>query len=97
MAQKTRFLADVARRLRPVGWRPDVVERKAVPAGPFSIRVKTAEACFNRIMADHVEKSPKITIRDTPRFRFAAVLVRIEPFLSRSIEKRGDQSRFKKP
>ena len=55
MAQKTRFLADVARRLRPVGWRPDVVERKAVPAGPFSVRVKTAEA----FSAGSAQKSPK--------------------------------------
>jgi hypothetical protein len=33
--------------------------------------------------------------RDTPRFKFQAVLARTQPFLSRSIEKRGDQSRFK--
>ena len=91
--KKTRFLADVARRLRPVGWRPDVVERKAVPAGPFSVRVKTAEA----FSAGSAQKPPKNTIRDAPWFRFAAVFARIEPFLFRSIEKRGDQSRFKKP
>jgi hypothetical protein len=28
-------------------------------------------------------------------FKFQAVLARIQPFLSRSVEKRGDQSRFK--
>ena len=33
--------------------------------------------------------------RDTPRFKFQAVWARIQPFLSRSVEKRGDQSRFK--
>ena len=30
-----------------------------------------------------------------PRFKFPVVFVRIQPFLSRSVEKRGDQSRFK--
>jgi hypothetical protein len=34
-------------------------------------------------------------LRDTPRFKFQAVLPRTQPFLSRSVEKRGDQSRFK--
>jgi hypothetical protein len=34
-------------------------------------------------------------LRDTPRFKFQAVLARAQPFLSRSVEKRGDQSRFK--
>jgi len=33
--------------------------------------------------------------RDTPRVKFQAVLARIQPFLSRSVEKQGDQSRFK--
>ena len=33
--------------------------------------------------------------RDTPRFKFQAVLARTQPFLSRNAEKRGDQSRFK--
>ena len=33
--------------------------------------------------------------RDTPRFKFQAVWPRTQPFLSRSVEKRGDQSRFK--
>jgi hypothetical protein len=28
-------------------------------------------------------------------FKFQAVVARIQPFLSRSVEKRGDQSRFK--
>jgi hypothetical protein len=28
-------------------------------------------------------------------FKFQAVLARTQPFLSRSVEKRGDQSRFK--
>eukprot|EP01048_Picozoa_sp_COSAG05_P018337 COSAG05_NODE_2665_length_2784_cov_18.161266_2_plen_78_part_00 len=28
-------------------------------------------------------------------FKFQAVLAQIQPFLSRSVEKRGDQSRFK--
>jgi hypothetical protein len=32
--------------------------------------------------------------RDTPMFKFQAVLARTQPFLSRSVEKRGDQSRF---
>ena len=33
--------------------------------------------------------------RDTPRFKFQAVLARNQPFLSRSVKKRGDQSHFK--
>jgi hypothetical protein len=34
--------------------------------------------------------------RDTPRFKFQAVLARTQPFFtSRSVEKQGDQSRFK--
>jgi hypothetical protein len=30
--------------------------------------------------------------RDTPMFKFQAVLARTQPFLSRSVEKRGDHS-----
>jgi hypothetical protein len=33
--------------------------------------------------------------RDTPMFKFQAVLAQIQPFLSRNVEKRGDQSRVK--
>jgi hypothetical protein len=33
--------------------------------------------------------------RDTPMFKFRAVLARTQPFLSRSVEKQGDQSWFK--
>jgi len=33
--------------------------------------------------------------QDTPRFKFQAVLGRIQPSLSRSVEKQGDQSRFR--
>jgi hypothetical protein len=45
-------------------------------------------------LSGSARKSQK-RFRDTPRFKFRAVLARIQPFLSRSVEKRGDQSRFK--
>ena len=45
-------------------------------------------------LSGSARKSPK-RFRDTPRFKFRAVLARTQPFLSRSVEKRGDQSRFK--
>ena len=53
-------------------------------------RPKTAETSAIRV----ARKSQK-RFRDTPRFQFQAVLARPQPFLSRSVEKRGDQSRFK--
>ena len=53
-------------------------------------RPKTAE--FR--LSGSARKSQK-RFRDTPRFKFQAVLARTQPFLSRSEEKRGDQSRFK--
>ena len=40
------------------------------------------------------EKSQK-RVQDTPGFKFPPVLAQIQPFLSRSVEKRGDQSQFK--
>jgi hypothetical protein len=45
-------------------------------------------------LSGSARKSQK-RFRDTPRFKFQAVSARIQPFLARSIEKRGDQSRFK--
>jgi hypothetical protein len=45
-------------------------------------------------LSGSARKSQK-RFRDTPRFKFQAVLSRTQPFLSRSVEKRGDQSRFK--
>ena len=45
-------------------------------------------------LSGSAKKSQK-RFRDTPRFKFRAVLARNQPFLSRSVEKRGDQSRFK--
>jgi hypothetical protein len=45
-------------------------------------------------LSGSARKSQK-RFRDTPRFKFQAVLARTQPFLSRSVEKRGDQSRFK--
>ena len=45
-------------------------------------------------LSGSTRKSQK-RFRDTPRFKFQAVLARTQPFLSRSVEKRGDQSRFK--
>jgi len=45
-------------------------------------------------LSGSARKSQK-RFRDTPRFKFQAVLARTQPFLSRSEEKRGDQSRFK--
>jgi hypothetical protein len=45
-------------------------------------------------LSGSARKSQK-RFRDTPRFKFQAVLARIQPFLSRSVEKQGDQSRFK--
>ena len=45
-------------------------------------------------LSGSARKSQK-RFRDTPRFKFQAVLARTQPFLSRSVEKRGDQTRFK--
>jgi hypothetical protein len=45
-------------------------------------------------LSGSARKSQK-RFRDTPRFKFQAVLARTQPFLSRSVEKWGDQSRFK--
>eukprot|EP01046_Picozoa_sp_COSAG06_P050155 COSAG06_NODE_7877_length_2345_cov_9.581923_3_plen_133_part_00 len=45
-------------------------------------------------LSGSARKSQK-RFRDTPRFKFQAVLARTQPFLSHSVEKRGDQSRFK--
>jgi hypothetical protein len=45
-------------------------------------------------LSGSARKSQK-RFRDTPMFKFRAVLARTQPFLSRSVEKRGDQSRFK--
>jgi hypothetical protein len=45
-------------------------------------------------LSGSARKSQK-RFRDTPMFKFQAVLARTQPFLSRSVEKRGDQSRFK--
>jgi hypothetical protein len=45
-------------------------------------------------LSGSARKSQK-RFRDTPMFKFQAVLTRTQPFLSRSVEKRGDQSRFK--
>jgi hypothetical protein len=45
-------------------------------------------------LSGSARKSQK-RFRDTPRFKFQAGLARTQPFLSRSAEKRGDQSRFK--
>ena len=45
-------------------------------------------------LSGSARKSQK-RFRDTPRLKFRAVLARTQPFLSRSVEKRGDQSRFK--
>jgi hypothetical protein len=45
-------------------------------------------------LSGSARKSQK-RFRDTPRFKFRAVLARTQPFLSRSVEKRGDQARFK--
>jgi hypothetical protein len=44
-------------------------------------------------LSGSARKSQK-RFQDTPRFKFQAVLARIQPFLSRSVEKRGDQSRL---
>ena len=51
---------------------------------PFHICVKTAETSAVRVSL----KSQK-RFRDTPRFKLQAVLARIQPFLSRSVEKTG--------
>ena len=45
-------------------------------------------------LSGSARKSQK-RFRDTPMFKFRAVLARTQPFLSRSVAKRGDQSRFK--
>jgi len=45
-------------------------------------------------LSGSARKSQK-RFRDTPMFKFWAVLARTQPFLSRSVEKRGDQTRFK--
>eukprot|EP01046_Picozoa_sp_COSAG06_P028134 COSAG06_NODE_2518_length_6729_cov_819.078733_2_plen_237_part_00 len=45
-------------------------------------------------LSGSARKSQK-RFRDTPMFKFQAVLTHCQPFLSRSVEKRGDQSRFK--
>eukprot|EP01046_Picozoa_sp_COSAG06_P032787 COSAG06_NODE_3300_length_5535_cov_8.894776_7_plen_151_part_00 len=45
-------------------------------------------------LSGSARKSQK-RFRDTPMFKFQAVLARTQPFLSRSVEKRGDQSQFK--
>eukprot|EP01046_Picozoa_sp_COSAG06_P014287 COSAG06_NODE_884_length_11783_cov_10.515919_4_plen_112_part_00 len=45
-------------------------------------------------LSGSARKSQK-RLRDTPRFKFQAVLARTQPFSSRSVEKRGDQSRLK--
>ena len=45
-------------------------------------------------LSGSARKSQK-PFRDTPRFKFRAVLARTQPVFTRSVEKRGDQSRFK--
>ena len=45
-------------------------------------------------LSGSARKSQK-RFQDTPRFKFQAVLARTQPFLSRSVKKQGDQSRFK--
>jgi hypothetical protein len=60
-----------------------------VPAPANISSVKTAESSANRV----ARKSQK-RFRDTPRFKFQELLAQIQPFLFRSVEKRGDQSWF---
>jgi hypothetical protein len=76
---------------RPVRCIPCVTAAvpKYVPT-PANIGVKRLKLR----LSGPARKSQK-RFRDTPRFKFQAVLARTQPFLSRNVEKRGDQSRFK--
>jgi hypothetical protein len=88
---------------------PDVLRHGALPPGmapetePAGVREERRAGAKCMIIAPKrlklrlsgsARKSQK-RFRDTPMFKFPAVLARTQPFLSRSVEKRGDQSRFK--
>ena len=60
-----------------------------VPA-PVNISVKRLKLR----LSGSARKSQK-RFRDTPRFKFQAVLARIQPFLSRNVEKTGRPIRSK--
>ena len=62
---------------------PDICAALRVPA-PGNISVKTAELR----LSGSAGKSQK-RFRDTPRFKFRAVFARIQPFLSRNVERMG--------
>jgi hypothetical protein len=59
---------------------------RLIPA-PFNIGVKRL-----KLRLSGSARKSQTRFRDTPRFKFQAVLGRIQPFLCRSVEKRGDQS-----
>ena len=68
-----------------------IASKSYLPTPPnISISVKRLKLR----LSGSARKSQK-RFRDTPRFKFQAVLARTQPFPPRSAEKRGDQSRFK--
>jgi hypothetical protein len=67
--------------------------RTFVPSLPWHTRVFHKEKRLKLRLPGSARKSQK-RFRDTPRFKFQAVLARTQPFLSRSVEKRGDQTGF---
>jgi hypothetical protein len=60
----------------------------------YLLRPILVQKRFKFRLSGSARKSQK-RFRDTPKFNFQAVLGRIQLFSPRSVEKRGDQSRFK--